>query len=124
MICLPDVNVWIALTSDRHIHHSIATRWLDNSEDLQLVFCRITEMGFLRLLTNPHVMVEDVLDAQAAWSVYEAWRSDQRVAFMPEPPGFSARWREASSRITTGPNTWTDAYLAAFAEAEQATVDL
>jgi toxin-antitoxin system PIN domain toxin len=122
MIWLPDVNVWIALTSDRHIHHLTASKWLGASKDLQLVFCRITEMGFLRLLTNPHVMVEDVLDAQAAWSVYETWRSDRRVVFMPEPPGFNARWRQASTRITASPNAWTDAYLAAFAEAEQAAV--
>jgi hypothetical protein len=122
MICLPDVNVWIALTSDRHVHHATARKWLEASNGLHLVFCRVTEMGFLRLLTNPHVMEEDVLDAPAAWAVYDTWRGDGRVAFMPEPAGLSARWRQASSRIARSPNAWTDAYLAAFAEEVQATV--
>jgi toxin-antitoxin system PIN domain toxin len=84
MIFLPDVNVWIALTSDRHIHHPSARTWLESGDDLQLVFCRVTEMGFLRLLTNPHVMGDDVLDAEAAWSVYDTWRTDERVVFLPE----------------------------------------
>jgi toxin-antitoxin system PIN domain toxin len=115
MIFLPDVNVWIALTSDRHIHHPSARTWLESGDDLQLVFCRVTEMGFLRLLTNPHVMGDDVLDAEAAWSVYDTWRTDERVVFLPESLGFTARWRRASSRIPLNPNAWTDAYLAAFA---------
>jgi toxin-antitoxin system PIN domain toxin len=122
MIFLPDVNVWIALTSDRHIHHPSARAWLKSAEDVQLVFCRVTEMGFLRLLTNQHVMGDDVLDAEAAWGVYDTWRTDGRVVFLPEPLGFSARWRRASSRIPLNPNAWTDAYLAAFAGEVRAVV--
>jgi uncharacterized protein len=67
-------------------------------------------------------MEEDVLDAPAAWVVYDTWRGDGRVAFMTEPPGLSARWRQASSRIVRSPNAWTDAYLAAFAQEVQAAV--
>jgi len=52
MIYLPDVNVWIALAADQHIHHNVAKRWFTGIQDDQVLFCRITQLGFLRLLTN------------------------------------------------------------------------
>jgi predicted nucleic acid-binding protein len=29
---LPDVNVWLALTFDSHIHHPAAKKWFDAGE--------------------------------------------------------------------------------------------
>ncbi len=72
-------------------------------------------MGFLRLLTNAHVMGEDVLTFAGAWNIYDAWRADGRVGFLPEPTGFPIGWRDVSAKMSGGPNSWTDAYLAAFA---------
>lgn len=115
MIYLPDVNVWIALTSNRHVHHSPAAEWLRGIGDDQIAFCRISELGFLRLLTNTHVMGRDVLSPVQAWRVYDEWRSDDRVVFLPEGAGFSEQWQQSRAQIPGGPNAWTDAYLAAFA---------
>jgi uncharacterized protein len=56
MIFLPDVNIWIALTSNRHVHHSEANEWLQGIEGDEIAFCRVSELGFLRLLTNAHVI--------------------------------------------------------------------
>jgi hypothetical protein len=84
MIFLPDVNIWIALTSNRHVHHSLATEWLQGIENEQIAFCRISELSFLRLLTNAHVMGKDVLSPVEAWLVYDEWRTDDRVIFLPE----------------------------------------
>ena len=39
---LPDVNVWVALASERHIHNQAAARWFEGIGDGQAVFCRIT----------------------------------------------------------------------------------
>jgi hypothetical protein len=64
---LPDVNLWIGLTSNRHVHHAQAKAWLEGLGDERIAFCRITELGLLRLLTNQHVMGEDVLAPPAAW---------------------------------------------------------
>ena len=63
MICFPDINVWIALIVAEHIHHPGATDWYSRTEGNTLVFSRITQMGFLRLLTNEHVVqrVSDML---------------------------------------------------------------
>lgn len=122
MIYLPDVNAWIALTSDRHVHHLIAKNWFQSIGTEQIAFCRITELGFLRLLTNSHVMSEDVLEPVRAWQVYDELRADQRIIFLPEQIGFSEHWRKAGEQISGGANAWTDAYLAAFASHAQSTV--
>jgi toxin-antitoxin system PIN domain toxin len=122
MIYLPDVNIWIALASDRHVHHLIAKRWLDGIRNEQIVFCRISELGFLRLLTNRHGMQNDVLEPVQAWRVYDDLRADPRILFLPEPVGFSEHWRGAQAEISSGPNAWTDAYLAVFAKRADATV--
>jgi len=122
MICLPDVNVWIGLTSNRHVHHALATSWLESLADTRLAFCRITELGLLRLLTNGHVMGPDVLTPRQAWRVYDQWRMDPRVDFLLEPAGFGERWRELGDKVVGGPNAWTDAYLAAFASATDAAI--
>jgi toxin-antitoxin system PIN domain toxin len=115
MIYLPDVNIWIALTSDRHIHHPVATEWFRSIDADTIAFCRVTELGFLRLLTNAHVMGRDVLSPGHAWRTYDAWRTDDRVVFLSEQANFTEHWRRLGSQITGGANAWTDAYLATFA---------
>jgi toxin-antitoxin system PIN domain toxin len=122
MIYLPDVNIWVALTSDRHIHHSIANQWLQTISEDQIAFCRITELGLLRLVTNARVMSEDVLSASQGWSVYHELLADRRVIFLPEQAGFTECWQESVKGILGGPNAWTDAYLTAFAAHVDATV--
>ena len=49
-----------------------------------------------------------------AWSLYEDLRRDWRVDFAGEPMGLETRWI-ALMNGSSGANTWTDAYLAAFA---------
>ncbi len=51
MTYLPDINVWIALAAEKHIHHPAARYWFANLHDERLTFCRLTQLGFLRLLT-------------------------------------------------------------------------
>jgi predicted nucleic acid-binding protein len=51
---LPDVNVWLALAFDFHLHHAAAKIWFDESSDA-CCFCRWSQHGFLRLATNPVV---------------------------------------------------------------------
>lgn len=82
MICLPDVNVWIALAAEQHSLHSAARRWFLDLSDERPVFCRITQSGFLRLLTNRHVMGDEVATPDYAWSVYRAFRSDRRIGYL------------------------------------------
>jgi len=112
---LPDINVWIALASDRHVHHELAKKWFAEIEPGGVAFCRVTQMGFLRLITNRHVMGADVVTQKEAWQVYQNLSKDQRVTFLHEPSGIEEGWRRLTQGGTAATNTWTDAYLCAFA---------
>ena len=114
-ICLPDVNVWIALSADRHVHHAAARRWFLTLERGGSVFCRVTQRGFLRLITNRRIMGDEVLNQQDAWEVYEKLARDKRVLFAAEPAEIESVWKRYSQGLFSGTNAWTDAYLAAFA---------
>ncbi len=112
----PDVNVWIALTSERHIHHAIAARWFATlGEDSRLCFCRITQLSLLRLLTTHAVMGLEVMTQPEAWQVYDRWLDDPRVVFLDEPTGLEQAFRSHSRRRSPAPKEWADSYLLAFA---------
>ena len=57
---LLDVNVWLAAAWARHVHHPIAKTWMDREDD-DLLFCRVTELAFLRLVTKRTVTGDDAL---------------------------------------------------------------
>jgi toxin-antitoxin system PIN domain toxin len=92
MIYLPDVNVWIAVAAEQHIHHTVAKRCFTNIQTDQVLFCRITQLGFLRLLTNKHVMGEEVLSPSDAWQAYRALRADRRIGYLSEPAELQESW--------------------------------
>jgi uncharacterized protein len=115
MTYLPDVNVWIALYSPGHIHHAMALAWFDRTIESELVFCRVTQMGFLRLLTNRHVMGINALSPSNAWTALDEFFNVARIFFAKEPPGLETTWRAMMERLGLGSNAWTDAYLIAFA---------
>src|SRR5580698_5465649 len=113
---LLDVNCWLAAAASRHRHHPQAKSWLD-AATAPLVFCRVTQMAFLRLVTNPKVMGADVLMPQKAWETYRKFRADPRILFAQEPAGLEKFWVEMTDSADFKQNLWTDSYLAAFAKA-------
>lgn len=117
IISLPDVNVWIALAAEGHLHHVLARGWFAAQPDASVAFCRITQMGLLRLLTNPNVMGRSPRTIPQAWEIFAQLRGDRRLVFATEPNGVEPAWREFMTRPGVGPSSWTDAYLAAFAQA-------
>ena len=114
----PDINVWIALSYDDHIHHSSALHWFDEIAAGVAYFCRFTQLAFLRLLTNPAVMQDCVRTQRQAWSAYDALIRDDRVMFLGEPD--TSRLDPVLRKMTSGdrPLTkqWPDAYLVAFSQ--------
>src|SRR6266849_5289253 len=84
---LPDVNVWLALTFDSHVHHAAAKIWFD------------------------------ALTMHQAWEQYDVFRSDPYVSYAVEPTNLEGHWRRFTDRQTFSPKVWNDAYLAAFAQA-------
>jgi uncharacterized protein len=114
-ITLPDVNVWLALASDGHVHHGPARDWFTAVREAGTAFCRVTQMGFLRLLTNSRVMGDDVLNQRQAWGIYEQMARDRRVVFALEPPSIEPAWKKLTQSALAGTGLWTDAYIAALA---------
>jgi toxin-antitoxin system PIN domain toxin len=114
-IFLPDVNVWLALIAEGHRHHAVARTWFSQQTGDSVAFCRITHVGLLRLLTNPHVVPLATAIIQLAWDRIEQLRTDRRVVFSPETQAIEPIWRDLMTRRGVGPSAWTDAYLAAFA---------
>jgi toxin-antitoxin system PIN domain toxin len=120
---LCDVNVLLALVTDRHALHGLAARWAESVPAGEAVLCRLVQMGLLRLLNNPAVMREEVLKTASCWSVWHRLLEDERFRYVVEEPlGLDV----AFERFTTGrafsPGVWTDAYLAAYAHAARLTL--
>lgn len=117
----PDVNVWVALTYERHIHHPSAREWFHSLDDsARLFFCRLTQLSFLRLITAEAVMGPDEVRTQeGAWAAYDRWLEDERISFLDEPPKLESFFRGLTSSRRAAPKAWTDSYLAAFASAAQ-----
>lgn len=113
----PDVNVWIALTYTGHIHYTAAKTWLNSlPDDSELGFCRVTQLGFLRLLTTPAVMGSRVLSQSVAWEVYDDWIDNGRAVFIEEPSSIDPTFRSISQSGQSAPKDWADSYIAAFAQ--------
>jgi toxin-antitoxin system PIN domain toxin len=114
---LPDVNFWLALGFQSHQHHGSAKAWMQSAPLRSCCMCRVTQMAFLRLATNPKVLPNDVLALPDAWRAYDEMISDERVVFAEEPAELELAWRSFTRRKAFSTNIWTDAYLAAFAQA-------
>ena len=116
---LLDVNVWLAASWLRHSQHLAASAWMDGEDD-DLAFCRVTQMSFLRLLTNASITQADALTRRQAWEVLEKLMADSRVRLLVEPAGLDLIWKAFSRRDDRSHLLWTDDYLAAFAQAADA----
>jgi toxin-antitoxin system PIN domain toxin len=109
--------VWIALTYRGHRHYTTATTWLDSLPDeSELGFCRLTQLGFLRLLTNPTVMGTRVVSQTAAWDVYDEWVDRGRAVYLDEPTTIENMFRSISQSEQAAPKDWADSYISAFAQ--------
>ena len=116
MISLPDVNVLLALLAAGHTDHASAHEWFETREPDSVGICRVTQMGLLRLLTNPKVLPSGVYSINRAWDIANEILADKRAFFEYEPLELEATWIGMMRHKTVGPSSWTDAYLAAFAK--------
>ena len=119
LFLFPDVNVWVALTWEGHVHHAVARTWFEGLDlEDRIGFCRFTQISLLRLLTTQTVMGDDVMTQVQAWATYDRWLQDSRVLFLQEPASVENAFRVFSRLPGAASKTWADAYLAAFAQVE------
>jgi toxin-antitoxin system PIN domain toxin len=115
---LLDVNVFVALLAENHIHHQLVTEWFNASLSLQWAICPFTEAGFLRNATAPSPGQITMSEATAV------------LARMAQHPGYhylpiSAEWHTLCSpfvRRLYGTKQVTDAYLLGLAVLEGLTL--
>jgi hypothetical protein len=114
----PDVNVWVALHHEKHLHHPKAMGWFNGLGPEQvLVFCRQTQLGLFRLLTTAAVMGDEVITQRKCWAIFEDWMAGGRAVEQAEPAGIESAFRARTQAEAPAPKAWMDAFLAAFAEA-------
>jgi toxin-antitoxin system PIN domain toxin len=111
------VNVWLAVSYQRHVHYQEAREWFERLDGrARVCFCRFTQLGLLRLLTTDAVMGGDKVLSQAeACRVYDRWSEDERIVFLEEPATIEASVRALSHGKRPSPKDWADSYLMAFA---------
>jgi toxin-antitoxin system PIN domain toxin len=80
-------------------------------------FCRVTQLGFLRLLCNPKVMGTRTFEPEDAWDVSERLIAEEAIHFRDEPSDIETALKALTRESRASRDFWTDAYLAAFAMA-------
>ena len=116
MAALPDIDVLVALSYGAHVHHAAALAWLDAvQKDGDIILCRLSQLGLLRLLYNPIAIGADVQSGFEAWKTWDAFLGDQRFRFEDEAESFQLHFRALSALFAPEPKSWQDAYFAAFA---------
>lgn len=106
----------MALAAPEHPHHSLAERWWQLHEG-SMAFVRLSQLGFLRLVTTAAAMDGKPLTTDEAWRVYDRFFDDDRVAFVPESSEVDRNFRKRAVGRTASPKLWADAWMLAHAEA-------
>ena len=114
-----DANVWVAAVFPSHPFYSRAQAALaDTTEAEPAIFCRATQISFLRLITTPQLMRQynaANMTNSVALSLLKTLLSRPEISEVDEPRGTATLWHQLATRDTVSPKVWMDAYLAAFA---------
>jgi uncharacterized protein len=113
---LCDSNVFVALTVRQHPAHETTREWLQSlvtGDTLGL--CRMSEMSFLRLLTQKIAESYKPLKNEEAIEKLSQWKKLTFVEVCAEPGDIEADWLRIAGIGQPAPKRWMDAYLATFA---------
>jgi len=112
---LPDVNVWLALSDTRHAQHAAARQYWNGPRAAQVVFCRVTMLGLLRISSNAKAMHGQPFSNAEAWAIYHTFQGMTDCELRQEPPRLETAFASLTLDASLPHRLWTDAYLAAFA---------
>ncbi len=105
-MALLDVNALIALAWDSHVHHARMRAWFAESSSGGWETCSLTESGFVRVSSNPHVLPAAV-GIDAARAVLSALRALPAHRFFTDDVSLS----DSDVPAITGHRQVTDAHL-------------
>jgi len=106
---LPDVNVLLALIWPRHESHAAAHAWFAKEGRHAWATNPLTQLGVLRMLTNPAV-TQGAVSAATALGVLSEATGHAGHEFWPLDRETSAGLRVCAARVK-GHQQWTDALL-------------
>lgn len=107
--CLLDVNVLIALTWPTHVHHAQARAWFDRKSRSGWATCPITQLGFVRVSSNPKV-IRDAVPPRDAIALLRRLMERPGHVFWPDALEVG-RCGSFASLSFVGHRQVTDAYL-------------
>jgi toxin-antitoxin system PIN domain toxin len=114
MTDLLDVNVWLALADENHVHHEKAITYRCIQSASEIAFCRMTALALLRLSTHPKILSRP-LSPEEAWDVYQRYRDEAQVGFILDSLGVDQGFMGYTRQSGFMHQLWTDCYLAALA---------
>ena len=116
---LPDLNVWLALASPTHQHHSSAVRYWEGQSSQHVLFCTVTALGLVRLVMQPKVMGDAVLTPAQASALLDQFVQQPGVSHaQPSSEGWDV-FHVLMRQAELSPRLCTDAHLAALAITNQ-----
>jgi toxin-antitoxin system PIN domain toxin len=109
---LLDVSFLVALGWDTHQFHELASRWFDKNRHLGWATCAVTQLGFIRLSSQPAIFKEFARSPGQARALLEAFTSEKDHAYFADLPPVTSC---AELARIGGPSKVTDAYLVSVA---------
>ncbi len=111
---LLDLNVLVALFWPDHEHHSSALRWLKQRGSGRWATCPLTQLGFIRIVSNPAFSREALSPQNAAALLVRNLEENRRHEFWPDSLNVPSAIGSFEARVQ-GYRQVTDAYLIALA---------
>jgi uncharacterized protein len=110
---LLDLNILTALLWPAHEHHETAHRWFRARSDARWATCSLTQLGFVRIVSNP-AFSRDALSPPGAVALLGANLSHATHEFWTDTLQVPAAIKGMEPRLQ-GHRQLTDAYLLALA---------
>lgn len=118
MRCIADANVLLPVLVEGHAHQLPAAAWWDACNDGDVGLSLPVHMALLRLLSNSRIMGTSVLRPAQAWGCVQSLIDDPRIEVLDQVPATHGKiWYANMARREPSPDLWTDAWLAALAQA-------
>jgi hypothetical protein len=114
---LLDVNVWIALLDEAHVHHATALAFFEQT-NLKIATCPLVENGVIRVLNLPGYSKFGPVGFEAVGNKLRDICGDLDHHFWPDSLSLRTNGLVDWSRVL-GHNQITDAYLLALAKSHQ-----
>jgi uncharacterized protein len=114
---LLDVNVWVALLDEAHVHHAQAVALMERRK-VKIATCPLVENGVIRVLNLPGYSKHGPAGFEAVSQKLQQICSDVDHEFWPDKVSLRSQGQVNWSRVL-GHNQITDVYLLALAVAHQ-----